>query len=136
MLKVDKFTQVFGDCVKSLKIHGKILKIVVETKELSPNIDLEIKTEDQELLWKGNLQDKITTIYPINVIKEVDVNLNYLVNEIEPQLVTKELFSDYFYSLGSVGFKFENIEQGQCVKQVKVIYEGVVDNGSKSWNFN
>lgn len=136
MLKVEKIENITYDCQKFLNIQGKILKISICCEKESPNIDLMIQTENKETLFNGNIKDEYFNIYPINVITKEEIRTFSIDGENEPITYNKELMKDYFYSFGSVGFQFRNFEQGQRIKSVKIFYEGVVDDGSKSWNFN
>lgn len=134
MLKVKKFNNVLNDSEKYVNIKGKILKICVSCDNLSPNINLLIQTSEKETLFNSNLHDKYMIVYPVNVITRNEVIRKRIMEEDYYYTENTPLMHDYFYSYGSVGFRFTGIEQGQVVREVKIFYEGVENDGSKDWN--
>lgn len=128
---------IIRDSIFGWKILGKIIKVVVKSKNLPENATLKIQTEDNEILFFDTIKNNTLTIYPINEIKEqveeVQEELLLLeegIVEVEETILEERIkFKDYYYTMGTVAFTILGLQEKEIIDSVKIIYESDEEEG-------
>lgn len=85
-------------------IQGDIKKIYFEADEPLTNVDVELITEESEIIYKTKLGNNIVILYPYNNMLEQDRG-------------------DYYYSNGNIGLIINGLLEHQKINKVSVFYK-------------
>lgn len=128
---------IIKDDVFGWNILGKIIKIVVRSKNVPENVNLKIQTEDNEILVSDRIKNNTWVIHPINEIKEknerVEEEILLLeegIVEVEETIIEERVkFKDYYYAMGGVAFIVTGLQESESIDSIKIIYESNEEEG-------
>ena len=135
MLEKQRRTNIIKDSQYTFPVHGKILKFTVNAKRLPARAKVKILTNEGEVVLNEIITSNVTTIHPINVIRrnvvvetepqsivvEVNGQQYETITEAEAKVVSEVVYSDYYYSLGSVLVTVSGLKEGESVDELVII---------------
>ena len=112
MVNVYKTKTIFKDGLgRAIGINGKIVKIVVKCASLkSPEINLNVRSQDGETLHDSKISKDLETYYPYNIIESTLEGDNV------------QTRTDHFYINGDLFFKITGMGSEDEIEYVKFYY--------------
>ncbi len=89
------------------EINGEILKIVVITEKLYPNVKIIMKSLDEETLCDDYLNKEITRFYPKNAIS----------------ISQEQVHVENFFVSGPLSLSVEGLGDGEFIENIIVYYK-------------
>lgn len=135
MLEKQKRTNIIKDTQYTFPIHGKIVKFTAFAKRVPERTKIKVRTAEGEIVWEGIIKEHLTTVHPINVIRDnvivemdpittiININGEEFEQIVQPEPVVRKevVYSDYYYSLGSVQVTISGLNEGESVDEIRIM---------------